>query len=153
MLLRFNQDGGDEVRGRCLVFTLLVAMRLTRTCLSPSFLPSPLSPFHYHAITHHREKTSTVRCSYSVRHHQFVMFNLWWNAIIVIFCCAHFASTCLINFSLSQWFPRMTLSSCQRTASHNWNNQLFPSVQVCQGSLIVKLLGTLSQSAMLNLLL
>lgn len=153
--LHFNQWRTEETTWEVGVWFLLYRWQWDWRghALSPSFLPSPLSPFHYHAIAHHGEKKSTVRCSYSVRHHQFVMFNLWWNAVIVIFCCAHFASTCLINFSPSEWFPRMTLSSCQRTASHNRNNQWFPSVQVRQGSLIVKLLGVLSQSAMLNLLL
>lgn len=42
------------------------------------------------------------------------MFNLWWNVVIFFFCCAHFVPTCLINFHLSQWFPKMTLTSCQK---------------------------------------
>lgn len=111
-----------------------------------------LVPLHFAATpSYSTRKKSILRRSYAVRHHQFVMFNLWWNVVISIFCCAHSVSTCLINFYLSQWFPRMTLTSCQRTASHNRHNQWLPSLQVGEGSLIVKRLGKLSQSAMLNL--
>lgn len=42
-----------------------------------------LSLFYHFTLSKQRGK-SVLRCSYTVRHHQFVMYNLWWNVVIPI---------------------------------------------------------------------
>lgn len=117
--------GGKQQRGWVvlplyLVFFVLVAFRL----ITPSLLPFITTKSHTVGgeIYPWCSFTSSIRSAQS--------------AMICgdshLFCSARFVSTCLINFSLPHWFPRVTLTSCHAGAdgvSHNTSSHWFPPLR------------------------
>lgn len=85
---------------RLFSFILLATKTLTRT--SSVSITSCLSAFDY-VYTLTAKGGKSILTLYTVHHHQFVMFNLWWNVVIFFFpFCFNLPHQLLLQSVISQ---------------------------------------------------